>query len=230
MTGSRRALVRLLLRPTLRTIRWIPFGPIVVLGAWVAWSGARNEGNPAAVALPIATAMLGLWLCLLFEDAASEIAAPSPVPLWLRRTVRIMIATPSVAAAWFTFTWLGPLHGPTAPMAAMVGAVIVAALACAAVTTRFVSSTRSGPVAAVGLIGAVLVLPILLARVLERPISIDPSRVVLGDPLTYWACTIAVAAAVLVLAHRDPALRGFRPSIRAPSRRRMSPVPAREPR
>ena len=230
MTGSRRALVRLLLRPTLRTIRWIPFGPIVVLGAWVAWSGARNEGNPAAVALPIATAMLGLWLCLLFEDAASEIAAPSPVPLWLRRAIRIMMATPPVAAAWFAFTWLGPLDGPTPPMAAMVAAVTVVALACAAVTTRFVSSTRSGPVAAVGLIGAVLVLPILLARVLERPISIDPSRVVLGDPFTYWASTIAVAAAVLVLAHRDPALRGFRPSTWAPSRRHVSPMPAQEPR
>lgn len=230
MSGHPAAVVGPLLRPSLRTIRWIPLGAIVALGGWVVWSGAREEGNPAAIALPIATTMLGLWLCLLFEDAASEIAAPSPVPLWLRRAIRITIAAPPVAAAWFAFTWLGPLHGPTPPMAAMVAAVIVVALACAAVSTRFVSSTRSGPVAAVGLVGAVLVLPILLARVLERPISIDPSRVVLGDPLTYWASTIAVAAAVLVLAHRDPALRGFRPSIRAPSRRSVSPVPAREPR
>ena len=230
MPGSRRALVRLLLRPSLRTIRWIPLGPIVVLGAWVVWSGAQDEGNPAAIALPIATTLLGLWLCLLFEDAASEIAAPTPLPLWLRRAVRITITAPPVAAVWFTFTWLGQLHGPTAPMTAMVAAVIVVALACAAVTTRFVSSTRSGPVAAVALIGAVLVLPILLARVLARPISIDPSRVVLGDPLSYWASTIAVAAVVLVLAHRDPAVRGFRPSTRAPSRRRVSSVPAREPR
>lgn len=229
MSGHPAAVVGPLLRPSLRTIRWIPLGAIVALGGWVVWSGAREEGNPAAIALPIATTMLGLWLCLLFEDAASEIAAPSPVPLWLRRAIRITIAAPPVAAAWFAFTWLGPLHGPTPPMAAMVAAVIVVALACAAATTRFVSSTRSGPVAAVALIGVVLVLPILLARVFERPISIDPSRVVLGDPLTYWASTIAVAAAVLVLAHRDPAVRGFRASIRAPSRRPLPPVPAREP-
>ncbi|MEX1264815.1 MAG: hypothetical protein WEE66_12950 [Actinomycetota bacterium] len=229
MSGHPAAVVGPLLRPSLRTIRWIPLGAIVALGGWVVWSGAREEGNPAAIALPIATTMLGLWLCLLFEDAASEIAAPSPVPLWLRRAIRITIAAPPVAAAWFAFTWLGPLHGPTPPMAAMVAAVIVVALACAAATTRFVSSTRSGPVAAVALIGFVLVLPILLARVFERPISIDPSRVVLGDPLTYWASTIAVAAAVLVLAHRDPAVRGFRASIRAPSRRPLPPVPAREP-
>lgn len=230
MSSARGPVVGPLLRPNARTIRWIPLGVIVTLGAWVVRSGARDGADPATIALPIATTMLGLWLCLLFEDAAGEIVGPTPVSLWRRRAVRVAIATPAVAAAWFAFTWLGPLHGPTPPMTAMAVVVVVSSLACAAVATRFVSPARSGMVAAVGLIGTVLVQPILLALVFDRPILIDPARVPIGGPLTYWTGLLVGAGAVLVLAQRDPALPGFRESIHTGTHPRVPPVPARESR
>jgi hypothetical protein len=53
-----------LLWPAVRTMRWVPLGVITALGAWVVRSGAREGGDPATIALPVATMMLGIWLCL----------------------------------------------------------------------------------------------------------------------------------------------------------------------
>ena len=228
MSPGARSTFGLLLRPALRTTRWLPFGVIVALGAWVVRSGARDQGDPATVALPIATTMLGVWLCALFEDPASEITGPSPIPLWLRRSVRASIAVPSVAMAWLAFTWLGPLNGPTVPMVVMAVAVVVTALACGAVAARVAPPTRLGLAAAAGLVGSVLVWPGVLAKILERPLSIDPAHVPVGDPITYWTTTSIVAGAVLWLAHRDAAVPGLRVSIRGSARRARSLTPVRD--
>jgi hypothetical protein len=222
LTGS---VSRPLSRPAGRTIRWVPLGGIMAVGVWVIRSGARGGSDPATIALPIATTMLGVWLCFLFEDEAAEITGPSPVPLWRRRAVLAAIATPVVAGVWFGFTWVGPLHGPTPSMAVMAVAIDVVALASAAVATRLVSKARSGPAAAAGLIGAVLMVPILLGVVFERPIAIDPSQVPIGNPATYWMSVIGVATAVLVVAHRDPSLPSVRVSVRDATRGRMGPIP-----
>ena len=105
--------------PTARTIPW----PALVVAVALAWAivrlGIRDGLDPRVVALPVATTLLGAWLCLLFEDRAFELTRPSPTPLWLRRGVRVAIALPPVAAAWLAVTWIGPLTGPTAPMAEM---------------------------------------------------------------------------------------------------------------
>jgi len=223
---ARRAVFGPLLWPSLRTIGWLRFGVIVALGVVVVRSGGRNDGDPATVALPIATTMLGIWLSMVFEDTASEITRPSPVPLWLRRAVRVSIAIAATGVAWFTFTWLGPLDGATLAMSEMAAAVAVVALACAAVATRLVPPARSGMVAAAGLVGVVHAVPFAIAALLERPISIDPSHVAIGDPFTYWVTMSSAAIAVLVLAHRDSALPPFRVSILA-SARRAPLVPAR---
>jgi hypothetical protein len=211
-------------------MRWVPLGVITVLSVWVVRAGSREGGDPATIALPIATTMLGIWLCMLFEDAAADITGPSPVPLWRRRAVRVMLAVPAYAAIWFACTWVAPLHGPTGPMVGMALGVGAVAIAAASVTTCVVSSTRSGPVAAVALVGAIIAVPGGVALVRGRPMAVDPALVPVGDPFTYWSCLVAIAVAVTVVAHRDPALPGFRLSRRRSSSRSVQSLAAGEPR
>lgn len=208
----------------------MPLGVITALCVWVVRAGGRDGRDPATVALPVASIMLGIWLCLLFEDAAADITGPSPVPLWRRRVVRTMVAVPAFAAIWFACTWVGPLHGPTGPMAGMAAGVGAVAIAAASVTTRMVPSTRSGPVAAIVLVGAIVAAPSSLALMLDRPVAIDPASVPVGDPFTYWSGLVAIAVAVTVVAHRDPALPGFRLSRRRSSSRSVPSLAAGEPR
>jgi len=208
MPDNRAVTARLLARPSVRLGRWPAFLVIAPLGAAVVRQGGRDGGDPSTMALPLATTLLGTWLCLAFEDAAAHMTSPSPVTLTLRRIVRVTIAVTAATLAWLAYTWIGPLDGPTVHMAAMYAAVTLVALACAAISARVIPSERSGVVAAFGLVGAIVALPFALALALDRQIAIDPSRVPLGDPQSYWASISAVAVLALVLAHRDPALPG----------------------
>jgi hypothetical protein len=229
--GLRETIALSLLWPAVRTMRWVPLGVIAALGAWVVRSGAREQGDPAATALPVATIMLGVWLCLLFEDAAADITGPSPVPLWRRRAVKVAVAVPVFAASWFALTWVGPLHGPTWAMTGMAVGVGAVAVAAASVTTRVVVSARSGPVAAVVLVGVIVAMPVVIAIALGRPATIDPDRVPVGDPRSYWTSVIVLALVVSLPANRDPALRSsFRLSRRRTSSTPVRPLAAGEPR
>ncbi|MEX2275304.1 MAG: hypothetical protein WEA10_07065 [Actinomycetota bacterium] len=208
---------RLLTRPNARTIRWPTLAVIVALGAWIVQSGAREGGDPATVALPVATAALGLWLCLLFEDDAADVTAALPTPLPLRRAVRVAVALPAVLASWFTYTWIGPLNGPTDAMVVWLVAVVLVALACSAVATRLVAPERSGVTAATGMVLVLFGTPIALAVILDRPISIDPVRAPAGGTSAYWTGMLAVATLTLLLAHRDPSRRGLSSRVDTPS-------------
>jgi hypothetical protein len=208
MLRARAAVARLLAWPSARTTRWPAFLVVGPLGAVVVRQGGRDGGDPSTIALPIATTLLGAWLCLAFEDAAAHVTSPSPAPLTLRRAVRASITVAAATFAWFAFTWIGPLDGPTWPMTAMYGVVAIVALAFAALTARVIASERSGIAAVCGLVGAIVALPIVLGLIFDRPIAIDPSRVSIGSPVTYWATMAVLATATLVVAHRDPALPG----------------------
>jgi hypothetical protein len=228
--GPRETVAVSLLWPMVRTMRWAPIGVIAPLGAWVVRSGAREQGDPATIALPVATTMLGVWLCLLFEDAAADITWPSPVPLWRRRAIRVAIAAPVFAAVWFAFTFIGPLQGPTGPMTAMAVGVAAVALAAASVSTRVVIPARSGPVAAIALVGAIVAAPLLIALILGRPATIDPALVPVGGLGSYWSSIVAIAIGVTLAANRDPALPGFRLPGGRPSGRSVRALAAGEPR
>ena len=232
MLVTRAAVARLLVWPSMRTERWPTFGLVTLLAAAVVREGGRDGGDPSTIALPVATTMLGAWLCFAFEDAAAQVTSPSPTPLTLRRAVRASIAVAAATLAWFAYTWIGPLDGPTWPMTAMFAGVALVALACAALTARVIPSERSGIAAVCGVVGATVALPFVLALALGRPIAIDPSRVPVGDPASYWAAVTAVAVVALVLAHRDPALPGPFAWLRSrPGRLRTSrAVPVRESR
>jgi hypothetical protein len=197
--GVRRAQTRLLIRPSARTIRWVSFTVIAATGAMVVWTGGRKGNDPAQVALPIATALLCVWLCFLFEDLAVETTASSATPLLFRRALRASIAVPSIAAVWFAYTWIGPLTGPSPAMASAFGAGIALSLAAAAVAGRLIDSGRGGLVAGAVVVFILLVVP----PAIGHPPSVDPSQPPVGDPLTYWPGLAIASCAVLGLAHLD---------------------------
>jgi hypothetical protein len=193
----RRAQGRLLVAPSARTIRWASLGVFLAVATLAVWSGARKGGDPAPVALPIATTLLVAWLCFLFEDAAAETTDATATPLMLRRAVRMAIAVPAVTAAWFALTWIGPLEGPTAIMTGSFVAETVLALAAGASLTKMIPGGRSGLAAAGLVVFVVLVVPVWLAR----PPSIDPARPPVGSPLTYWSTLAVCGCLALALAH-----------------------------
>lgn len=189
----------LLLRPATRTIRWASFAAVGIMGALIVWSGGRKAGDPATVALPVATTLLCVWLGFLFEDLVAETTAVSATPLWFRRAIRAAIAVPAIGALWFAYTWIAPLDGPTAAMLGSFCAEIAITLAAAAVAVRTVGPPRSGLVAAAALVLVTLVLPVSLGH----PPSVDPSSPPFGEPLTYWTALTVASCAVLALVHLD---------------------------
>ena len=192
----RRLQGQLLVPPSARTIRWGSFPVIAGLAMLVVWSGQRKGGNPAAVALPVATALLCVWLCFLFDDPAAETTAGGPTPLLFRRAIRVAIAVPVVATVWFACTWIGPLEGPTAAMVGSFVAEAIVALAAAALVVRFVGA-GSGLLAA----GAVVIVTLILPVAFGRPPSVDPARPPWGEPASYWTVVAVLAVVVLVVAH-----------------------------
>jgi hypothetical protein len=208
MLVTRAAVARLLAWPSMRTERWPSFVLVALLAAAVVRQGGRDGDDPSTIALPIATTMLGAWLCFAFEDAGAQVTSPSPTPLTLRRAVRASMAVGAATLAWFAYTWIGPLDGPTWPMTSMFAGVSLVALACAALTARVIPSERSGIAAVCGVVVVLVALPFVLALAFGRPIAIDPSRVPVGGPASYWTTVAGVAVVALVLAHRDPALAG----------------------
>ena len=199
----RREQASLLIRPATRTIRWASFAAVGLMGALVVWTGGRKGGDPATVALPVATTLLCVWLGFLFEDLVAETTASSATPLLFRRAVRVAIAAPAIGALWFAYTWIGPLDGPTAAMLGSFCAEIAITLAVAAVAVRAVGPPRSGLVAAAAVVLVIVVLPVSLGD----PPSVDPSSPPFGEPLTYWTALAVAGCAVLALVHLDPVQR-----------------------
>ena len=197
--GVRRAQGRLLITPSARTIRWASFTVIATTGGLVVWAGAREAGNPAPVALPVASALLCVWLCFLFEDLAAETTASAATPLLFRRALRAAIAVPAVAAVWFAYTWIGPPAGPTAHMVKAGVAGIALSLAAGAIAVCFADSGRGGLAAAGVVVFILLVLPVAIGR----PPSIDPAHPPVGDPLTYWSAITIGSCVVLAVAQLD---------------------------
>jgi hypothetical protein len=144
--------------------------------------------------------------------------------------VRAGLAIPAVGVVWWGMTWIGPLDGPSGPMAASFAVTVLVALGSAAVATRLVGPARGPMAAAPALVATILVIPVVLSLLLHRPASVDPARPPLGDPVSYWASAGILAAASLGLAHLDPARRPIRSRVaRHLVEGRGEPVAVRDP-
>jgi hypothetical protein len=80
------------------------------------------------------------------------------------------------------------------------------------------------------LVAVIVAMPVVIAIALGRPATIDPDRVPVGDPRSYWTSVIVLALVVSLPANRDPALRSFRLSRRRTSSTPVRPLAASEPR
>jgi hypothetical protein len=201
--GLRTIQSRLLVRPNARTIRWTAFCVIATVAALAVWTGGRKNGDPAVFALPVATTLLCVWLCFLFEDLAAETTDSTPTPLAWRRGVRTAIAVPAAACVWFAITWISPLEGPTAAAAGSLAAQVVLALAVAAAVGRTIAGARGGLAAAGVLVFVAIVVPLWLGS----PPSIQPSRPPFGTAATYWSSLAAIGGVLLVWTHVLPRRR-----------------------
>jgi len=113
--------------------------------------------------------------------------------------VRGALAIPMVVAIWFAYTWIGPLHGPTAPMFGFMMSGLALTLAAAAVSVRLVRSNMSGLAAAAVVAFVLLIFPVIVGH----PPSLDPARPPLGDPLAYWSTLTLLSIGSLAAAHSD---------------------------
>jgi hypothetical protein len=87
---------------------------------------------------------------------------------------------------------------------------MLVALGSAAAAVRLVGGTRSALLAAGVVVFVALVLPVAAGK----PPSVDPAMPPWGGPDAYWAAVAALATAILLIAHRDPANTQARSRIR----------------
>lgn len=209
-----------LLERKARLVRWKPTLGAAAVGFFILYqsSDAWATGSMSTI---IPMRMAALVLCLgavfLLDDPAAVTVASVPAPLMYRRSLRLVLVVPLVAAAWAgllvyvlvhtkslihrDMAGLLPIWGLTLEMVAMM----MAGLAIAALANRWVADglggVAAGPVLVV-LLGAAMFLP---HRWTLFPGSMDDPQWTAAH--VRWA-VIAVFA-TLLFAHfsRDPAAR-----------------------
>jgi hypothetical protein len=210
--------IELLLGHKASMVRWKPTLGGAVVGFFILYqsSGPWATGSmPAIMPIRMAALLLCLGVAFVLDDPASVTVASAPFSLRYRRSLRLMVVAPIIAAAWagqLAFVvvhttnllhrdaeGLVPVWGLTLEMVAMM----MTGLAIAAAATRWVPEGLGGVAAGPALLvvlGATLYLPDRWALVLG---SVD-------DP--QWQAAhirLAVIAVLATLAllyfSRDPA-------------------------
>lgn len=195
---------RLLLRPALRTIRWVPLAVIAAAGFLIVWSGLRHGGDARAQHLPLAGALLAVWIGFLLDDPAAESVASVPLPLVSRRGVRILLAVPAIGLAWMLLSLQADIAGKAVTLTTAFAAQVVVALGFAAVGTRVSGDERGGPVAVAGLFFVFLVLPLLL----KVPMTLDPLTDSWHHLYGRWVWLGGAGLLLFLAASADPGRRG----------------------
>lgn len=193
----------LLVRPTVRTVRWPALGVITSIGVLILYGGKHSVGGIGEIHLYAAGLLLGIWTGFLIADPAAEITAGVPPPLLARRAVRIVVALPLVWAAWGTFTWYAGLGSRTGPLAVAFASQLTVALGLAAVGEHVAGRERGGLLAAAGLFAVFFVVPLALRLTL----SFDPAGETWAQLYGRWVAVAGVAFLVLLAASADPARR-----------------------
>jgi hypothetical protein len=217
---SRQAL--LLVRPTIRTIRWAALLGGAAAAQLVLWAakGELSRGGPIPLLpLRVAAVLLCLGAAFVLDDDAGATVEPAVASLIVRRGLRLALTVPVVGMAWGVALWAasrlaasGQETGAVVPRSLPVAALTLEAAALLAVTLA--AGAVSTPTLGHGK-GGVAAGPTLLAFVMAmlsiRPYwQLFPSAA--GEPgwaaaHARWALILLAAMIVLAVFSLDPARR-----------------------
>ena len=170
LLGARLRLVRLLARPTARTIGWpaLLAAAAVGLGLLVAGRLGLADAAPLAHWPGMAALALCLGAAWLLDDPSTATVASTPTPLALRRLVCLALALPPLGARWALELWYATgdraLFGPgtRGALSLEFAAMLAAGLAAAALALRVQPEGRgcwAGIMTVFGLLVLAIVLP-----------------------------------------------------------------------
>ena len=190
---------RLWVRST--TIAFTVIGGCVAVTAIIV-QVSRQQGLDEIYALALATSMSGIGFAL--DDAARETVAASPTSLAHRRSIRVVISSVIIAAAWLVIavtvtTTQGWRQFPLSDIAMEVAALGAIGLAVSSVVQRRTNGF-GGPTAAM----VVLIGPAFLSGVVFREVRVFPSLVPGRELRERWVWLGCAAVVLLALSSRDP--------------------------
>lgn len=203
-TASRVSQARLLLKPALRTIRWLNLAVMVPIGFLIVYAGHHHGGDPSVASLPASGVLLAVWIGFLLDDAAAESVTSAPTRLIVRRTVRIAVGIPGIAIAWTLFVMYANGAEKATTLSMALAAAALVALGFAALGTRVGGNGRGGPTAAAGLFLVFLVLPL----VFKVSLTLDPRTDSWHHLYGRWLWIGAAGLVTFLFASADPARRG----------------------
>ena len=190
----------LLIRPLVRTIRWLPLPVAALLGVGLLTFGEQGLGD-----LRLAMIALCIGAAFVLDDVAAPTVESSPPPLLFRRTLRLALVLPLAAALWGLLLWDANGSPAVGALTLELAGMLALTLAAAAL----VNGAAAGPVLLV-LLGAARLLP-------DRWSIFDGSQ----GAHARWGLVLAIGVAGFLYASLDPGRLRF--SARMRRRLRRSP-------
>jgi hypothetical protein len=161
--------VRLLLKPSLRAVRWVPLIVIAPLGFAIVRMGLHERARTGEAPLAVAGVLLAVWIGFVLDDPAAESVSAVPTPLLFRRGIRIAMALPVVWVLWSALSVYAAQGWKTPSLATAFAAQLIVALACAALGIRVTGQEHGGLFA----VGGLFVVSFLLPQILGLPVALD---------------------------------------------------------
>jgi hypothetical protein len=214
--------VLLLVRPTVRTIRWLALAGGAVaaqLAIWAAKSELSREAPVPLMPLRMTAVLLCLGAAFTLDDDAGATLEPSVASLVVRRGTRLALALPALGAAWGGTLWAAsrlaasgvertsivPRSLPVTALTLEAAAMLAVTLAAAAVGTRWLGHGKGGVAAGPTLLGfVVMMISIQPYWPLFPNAPVEPGW---AAAHARWALVLALAMIVLAVFSLDPARR-----------------------
>lgn len=220
--GVRSKQALLLVRPTIRTIRWAALLGGAAAAQLVLWAakGELSKGGPIPL-LPmrLAAVLLCLGAAFVLDDDAGATVEAAVASLMLRRGLRLALTVPVVGIAWGAALWaasrlaasgrgtgsVAPPSLPVAGLAIEAAALLGVTLAAGAVATRSLGHGKGGVAAGPTLLAFVMAV-LSLGRYwpLFPAASSEPGW---AAAHARWALVLVAATIVLAAFSLDPARR-----------------------
>ena len=226
-------------------MQWTPIlGACVVAVATFHFTRPKNEVLLADMirAVRVATVALVLGLPFALDDPSEETLASSPTRLWVRRSLRIAIATPVILGTWLLIVRSGAwafdhrsvvsvrsfggavdLPGGRFPMSSLsleFAAVAIGSLALSALGAKQFGDGRGGVAAGpalLALLGASLALPHNFTM-----FASDARDAIWSHAQNRWAMALGMALVILWHLSRDPGRTRIAGRIRRARRLRLT--------